>query len=215
MARRVLNTQSQPVIWRMNPLALPRSAHVKIGLLGGSFNPAHEGHRQISLDVWRALGLRAVWWLVSPQNPLKSKAGTPPVPVRLAACEQLLRQTPQLVPTDIETRMRTQYTLHTLRKLKARWPAVQFVWVMGADNLAQFHRWKCWRQMAKMVPMVVVDRAPFSHHCLRNRAALTLASTRRPARALTQKKQGVWTILFGRRYAQSSTALRKKLIGKP
>ncbi len=201
--------------YRMNPLALPRGAKLRIGLLGGSFNPPHEGHVEISLQLKKLLGLRAVWWLVSPQNPLKAAKGTPNWQQRLAQCLALLAGQSQIVPTGIEARLGTRYTIDTLRALKKRWPQVEFVWLMGADNLSTFHRWRGWWQIAHMVPMVVADRAPFSHQALRSCAALALRPRRLKAEQLRQLPARGWGFVHLKRHSASSTALRKKTLEKP
>ena len=128
-----------------------------IGLLGGSFNPAHAGHRHISLQALRLLGLDEVWWLVSPQNPLKDAAGMAPHEVRVAAARVVARRS-RLHVTGIEAAMNTRYAVDTVRALQRRYPKTRFIWLMGADNLAQLHRWKAWRQLARAVPIAVLAR---------------------------------------------------------
>jgi nicotinate-nucleotide adenylyltransferase len=132
-----------------------------IGLLGGSFNPAHGGHRHISLEVMRRLKLDAIWWLVSPQNPLKAKAGMAPLAARLASARAVARH-PRIDVSTKEVALGTVRTFDTLRALKRRFPRARFVWIMGADNLAQFHRWAEWRAIARAVPIVVVGRPGYS-----------------------------------------------------
>src|SRR6188508_1269897 len=122
------------------------------GLLGGSFNPAHRGHRQLSLGAIEALGLDEVWWLVSPGNPLKPKAGMAPLATRVRSAQEQARRAPIKV-TAIERELGTVYTVDTLRALKRRFPRRRFVWLMGADNLAQFHLWKDWREIAHEMPI--------------------------------------------------------------
>jgi nicotinate-nucleotide adenylyltransferase len=130
----------------------------RIGLLGGSFNPAHRGHRAISLAAIRALGLDEVWWLVSPGNPLKDKArDMAPLAIRLASARRLARHAP-IRATDIESRLGTRYTIDTVRALTRRYPNHRFIWLMGADNLAQFDQWKDWRGIARAMPIAVVAR---------------------------------------------------------
>jgi nicotinate-nucleotide adenylyltransferase len=128
------------------------------GLLGGSFNPAHAGHRQVSLSAIRALGLDEVWWLVSPGNPLKAGAtDMAPLAARLASARNMARRAP-IRPSAIETQLNTRYTVDTLAKLVRRYPDRRFIWLMGADNLAQFHRWRQWRRIARTVPIAVIAR---------------------------------------------------------
>lgn len=129
----------------------------RIGLLGGSFNPAHGGHRAISLFAHDALALDEVWWLVSPGNPLKPAAGMAPLAARLAAARGMARRAPIRV-TAIEQALRTRYTADTLAALTARFPDREFIWLMGADNLAQFHKWRNWRDIARMMPIAVIAR---------------------------------------------------------
>lgn len=136
-----------------------------MGLLGGSFNPAHGGHRRISLEVLRRLALDEVWWLVSPQNPLKPTAGMAPLAARLASARAVARH-PRIRVTDIEARLSTRRTADSIAALKARFPGVRFVWIMGADNLCQFHRWASWRGIARAVPIVVVARPGYSRAAL-------------------------------------------------
>ncbi|MEG8015214.1 nicotinate-nucleotide adenylyltransferase [Sphingomonas sp. 22R3R2A-7] len=138
----------------------------RIGILGGSFNPAHRGHRAITLAAIDALALDAAWWLVSPGNPLKDAArDMAPLPARLASARAMARRAP-IRATDIETRLHTRYTLDTIRKLKRRHPKNRFIWLMGADNLAEFHRWKNWRQIAREVPIAVIARPGYDGRAL-------------------------------------------------
>jgi len=130
---------------------------IRTGLLGGSFNPAHSGHRRISLAVMRALDLDELWWLVSPGNPLKPEAGMAPLAERLASARAMTRRTP-IVPTAIEAELGTRYTIDTLKALVRRFPNRRFIWIMGADNLAQFHLWRDWRGIARTMPIAVVAR---------------------------------------------------------
>ena len=127
-----------------------------VGLLGGSFNPAHEGHVHITRTALKRFGLDRVWWLVSPANPLK-KRGPALLSDRMARARQVM-QHPRVEVTDIESRLGTRYTAETVAALQARYPAVRFVWLMGADNLAQFHRWQDWRWIMDNVPVGVLAR---------------------------------------------------------
>ena len=127
------------------------------GLLGGSFNPAHGGHRDISRFAIDALNLDELWWLVSPGNPLKPKKGMAPLPARLASARRATRRT-RIRPTAIEAELGTRYTIDTLRAILRRFPKRRFIWIMGADNLAQFHQWKDWRAIARLMPIAVIAR---------------------------------------------------------
>lgn len=132
-------------------------AGMVIGLLGGSFDPAHEGHVHITREALKRMGLDRVWWLVTPGNPLKARQPAP-MATRIAYARKLLKNDPRVVVTGIEAQLGTRYTADTLKRLKALYPGVTFVWLMGADNLAQFHRWDRWREIMEMVPVGVLAR---------------------------------------------------------
>ena len=127
-----------------------------VGLLGGSFDPAHDGHVHITREAMKRIGLDRVWWLVSPGNPLKAR-GPAPMALRLARAREVM-QDPQVVVTDLEVRLGTRATIDTVRRLQAMYPGVRFVWVMGSDNLVQFHRWSRWRDILATVPVAVMAR---------------------------------------------------------
>jgi nicotinate-nucleotide adenylyltransferase len=155
----------------------------RVGLLGGSFNPAHRGHRRISLAAMRALALDEVWWLVSPGNPLKAGASDmAPLPARLASARAMARRAP-IRATAIEERLGTRYTADTLAALRRRYPKVRFVWLMGADNLGQFHRWRDWRGIARTVPIAVIARPSYNERALAAPAMGWLRRFRHPASA--------------------------------
>lgn len=158
---------------------------IRTGLLGGSFNPAHAGHRRISLFAARALALDEVWWLVSPGNPLKPDAGMAPLAARLASARTMARNAP-IRATAIEARLNTRYTVDTLHRLLRRYPRRRFVWLMGADNLAQFHRWRQWRTIAHRLPIAVIARPGYDDDALRAPAMGWLRRFVRPARLSTQ-----------------------------
>lgn len=128
-----------------------------IGLMGGSFNPAHGGHRAISLFAIRALQLDAYYWMVSPGNPLKSKKDMAPLSARMASAKFQTRRS-RIKVTAIEQELGTIYTVDTLRKMVARYPKTQFIWIMGTDNLLQFHHWRQWRSIARLMPIAVIAR---------------------------------------------------------
>ncbi|MCM8731116.1 nicotinate-nucleotide adenylyltransferase [Hephaestia sp. GCM10023244] len=138
----------------------------RVGLLGGSFNPAHKGHRAISLAALAALDLDEIWWLVSPGNPLKPQAGMAPLAVRLASARAISGHAP-IRPTDIEARLGTRYTVDTLAALVRRYPNHRFVWLMGSDNLAQFHQWRDWRRIARTMPIAVIARPGYDRAAYR------------------------------------------------
>lgn len=129
----------------------------RIGLLGGSFNPAHGGHRRISLFTLHALGLDEVWWLVSPGNPLKPREGMAPLQARYASAVRQARRAP-IRASVIERELGTRYTVDTLAAIQRRYPKHEFVWLMGSDNLAQFHLWRDWREIARSMPIAVIAR---------------------------------------------------------
>jgi nicotinate-nucleotide adenylyltransferase len=153
----------------------------RIGLLGGSFNPAHRGHRRLSLAAIEALGLDEVWWLVSPGNPLKPQAGMAPYGARLASARATARRS-KIRVSDFEARAETRFTIDTVTRLRRRYPTNRFIWLMGADILPHFHRWKAWRQLARTVPIAVVPRPGYSSSTLAARAMAWLRRFVRPAR---------------------------------
>jgi nicotinate-nucleotide adenylyltransferase len=160
---------------------------IRTGLLGGSFNPAHEGHRRISLAAIAALELDEVWWIVSPGNPLKPVAGMAPLAIRLASAQRMARGAP-IRATAIETRLGTRYTVETIAALAARYPRHRFIWLMGADNLQQFDRWRHWRRIARNVPIAVIARPGYDSMARRSIAMSWLRRFVRPA-----GQAGNWT----------------------
>lgn len=157
------------------------------GLLGGSFNPAHGGHRDISLFSIEALGLDELWWMVSPGNPLKAKKGMAPLSARLASAQKTARRS-RIKPTAIESELGTRYTVDTLKALIKRYPNRRFIWLMGADNLAQFHQWKDWRDIARLMPIAVIARPGYDDNA---RAAVAMGWFGRYVRPSSQRNQ--WT----------------------
>lgn len=192
--------------------ALPRHARgMRIGLLGGSFNPAHAAHRQISRIALKRLGLDAVWWLVTPGNPLKDNRALPPLAERMTQAARVAAD-PRIMITGVEARWGLRFTIDVLRRLKQRCPGVRFVWLMGSDNLAGFARWRNWPAIAAAVPIAVVDRPGTTLIAVSGQAAARLARSRLPeeaARALPGYSPPAWVFLHGPRSALSSTALRK------
>lgn len=157
----------------------------RIGLLGGSFNPAHRGHRRLSAHAIEALGLDEIWWLVSPGNPLKPAEGMAPLAARLASARRAARGLPIRV-TAVERELGTRYTVDTLRALKRLHPKRRFVWLMGADNLAQLHRWKEWRKIAAAMPIAVIARPGYDGAARAARAMGWLRRFVRPAAGVRQ-----------------------------
>ena len=185
---------------------------MRVGLLGGSFNPAHEGHRHISLIAARRLDLHAVWWLVSPQNPLKPEHDTADFDKRLAAARELARH-PRIVVSDIEARLGTRYTVDTLRALISRYPGVHFVWLMGADNLAQLPSWKQWVDIMSLVPVAVVDRPGYAPKAQLGKAAERFRDARlseTQARALPYARPPAWVYFHAKLNPLSATNIRKR-----
>jgi len=159
----------------------------RIGLLGGSFNPAHRGHRRMSVAAMRALGLDELWWLVSPGNPLKPDQGMAPYEARLASARRQARGTGIKV-SDFEARAGTRYSVDTLRLLTRRYPNDRFIWLMGSDTVAQFHQWRSWRSIASMVPIAVISRPGYDGAA---RAASAMGWLRRFVRPSAKARQ--WT----------------------
>ena len=183
---------------------------MRIGLFGGSFNPPHRGHLHVSEVALTRLNLDAIWWLVTPGNPLKDNRGLPPLQARLVAARTLADH-PKMHVTDVEAVIGASTTAETLRWLTRRCPGVKFVWIMGADNLAQFHRWKDWRRIAAEVPLAVIDRPPQSFRALAAPAAQALARYRLPenqAAGLPDQRTPAWVFLTGMKLRMSSTGLR-------
>lgn len=186
------------------------AAGQRIGLLGGSFNPPHRAHVAISEAVMKRLGLDAVWWLVTPGNPLKSHGDLAPLAERLAACRRLVNN-PRIKITALEADLGSSSTVVTLSFLKQRFPGVRFVWIMGGDNLAGFHRWAAWRRIAALMPFVVADRPQWRLRALSSPAARALARYRLrddAAAALARKKPPAWLYLTLRLSPESSTEIR-------
>jgi nicotinate-nucleotide adenylyltransferase len=187
----------------------------RIGLLGGSFNPAHEGHLHITLEAFKRLGLSEVWWLVSPHNPLKSRSDLADYSKRFASAAHWAHH-PRIRVLDIEERKGFRYSIDTIAYLQKRHHDAQFVWLMGADNLAHFHRWKSWQTLLHRLPMVILDRAPYAFAALRSRAALRYRHKRLTNSRLVLRKKNLpmWVYLTIPRHPQSATNLRKTLGAK-
>ena len=208
IARRRVVRINRPI---RTPEVVRRAPRLRIGLLGGSFNPAHEGHRAISREALKRLRLDRVWWLVSPQNPLKPTDQTADLEQRLAAARAIADH-PRVVVTDLERRIGTRYTVDTLAWLTRRCRA-RFVWLIGADNMAQLPRWRRWQRLVRMVPIAVFDREPYSYLALAGRMASAYAGGRlaeRRAPVLAECPPPAWLYLRLRRHQASSTALRQR-----
>ena len=183
---------------------------MRIGLLGGSFNPPHVAHRAISLFAIKRLKLDRVWWLVTPGNPLKDQDGLRDLNERTAAARNMAND-PRIDVSCLESVIGTRYTIDTISYLRRRASGLRFVWIMGADNLAQFHCWQNWRRIASEVPIAVIDRPPQSFRALAAPAAQALARYRLPenqAGRLADQRAPAWVFLTGMKLNLSSTGLR-------
>ena len=203
---------------RLDPEAFPPEivalarAGGRIGLLGGSFNPAHVAHRHISLIALRRLKLDAVWWLVAPQNPLKSTIGMAPVERRLAKARDVADH-PDIHVGAPETALGTRYTIDTIEALVKQFPKARFVWLMGGDSLTTFHMWRRWKAIAELLPIAVVARPGHTIRALASPAALFLDGARvddAKAAQLAQTKAPAWTFLRERLDPTSATAIRRQ-----
>ena len=203
-----MTTPCGPTPYKLPPFA----PGMKIGLFGGSFNPPHDGHREASLLALRRLQLHRIWWLVSPGNPLKDARELAPLAKRVEAARKV-SQHPRIKVTAIEAAIGATYTYQTISYLKQRCPGVHFVWLMGADNFRAFDRWQRWRDIARLVPIAIIDRPGSTLTALHGRAAQTLAPYRRDetdAPCLAMAAPPAFTFLHGPRSPMSSTALRGK-----
>jgi nicotinate-nucleotide adenylyltransferase len=183
----------------------------RIGLLGGSFNPPHAAHRLITDIAMKRLALDRIWWLVTPGNPLKQRHELMPLAERVALAKAMI-ENPNVVVTDFEKELRTTFTAATLAHLVMRYREVHFVWLMGADCLAGFHRWQHWRQIFEMMPIAVVDRPGWRLKAIASRSARTFTSKRIPeglAYALPTAKPPCWTYLTGPTMRLSSSQIRQ------
>jgi nicotinate-nucleotide adenylyltransferase len=214
MSGPVLPASKRAVAWG-NGLAPQAEAsapgsRLRIGLLGGSFNPAHAGHLALSLEALKRLRLDRVWWLVSPQNPLKPASDMADLDSRMASARAMIGGQPRLLVTDLEQRIGTRYSIDTLCWLKHHHDA-KFVWLIGADNLAQMPRWRRWRELIGLVAIAVFDREPYSHRAVVGRMATAYARRclpERDAAALIDREPPAWVYLRLRRFQESSTAIR-------
>ena len=190
---------------------------MRIGLLGGSFNPAHSGHRNLSLVALKHLKLDVIWWLVSPQNPLKGADDTAPIEERMHVA-QLVADHPRIIVTNIESAIGTQYTADTLKALTFLYPRSRFVWLMGADNLEQIPKWDRWNKIFETMPVAIINRPPPTNNGTKPnfRAALGKAAQRyhharvasEDASGLPLKTAPAWTYIRSPLNPMSSTALR-------
>jgi nicotinate-nucleotide adenylyltransferase len=190
---------------------------MRIGLLGGSFNPAHQGHRHIIELAMRRLRLDQVWLLVSPGNVLKPQRGMPPFGQRLASARGIADGR-RVVASAIEAVFGTRYTIDTLRRLLRQFPRARFVWLMGADILEQLPRWRRWLEFARRIPLAVLPRPGYNRRALAGHAARRLARVRRPARlapVLPELAAPAWVFLCVPQHTASASAIRASKGAKP
>lgn len=191
------------------PIAMPGQ---KIGLLGGSFDPAHQGHALITREALRRFALDRVWWMVSPGNPLKAH-GPAPLAQRVEYARKILHGDPRVVVSDIEARLGTRFTADTLSQLRGLYPGVRFVWLMGADNLVQFDRWDHWHDIIETVPIGVLARPGWRMKGRHARAARIYAQAELPPSQSFRLADGLaprWCFINIPMSGQSSTEIRKR-----
>ena len=218
--RRVRQQNIAPAVAQLNQASIASHsiAHaiplytngMRVGLLGGSFNPPHDAHRAISLFAIKRLKLDRVWWLVTPGNPLKEHGALHDLDQRAEAARRMAND-PRIDVSCLESVIGTRYTVDTITYLRSRVSGLRLVWIMGADNLAQFHRWQNWRRIASEVPIAVIDRPPQSFRALAAPAAQALARYRLPeneAGSLANRRAPAWVFLTGMKLNLSSTGLR-------
>lgn len=182
----------------------------KIGLLGGSFNPAHEGHLYISEQALDLLGLNEVWWLISPQNPLKSQNGMATFERRLASAVQVIGSNCKIKASDLEKQLNSVYTCETIEQVQKLYPEHHFVWLMGADNMMQFPQWKNWKQIIQMIPIAIFARN--QNKPMESRFVIEYNDYQlmpEQAHDIAVKKAPAWVFLNIQEHPQSSTALRQ------
>ncbi len=184
----------------------------KIGLLGGSFNPAHDGHREISLAALKHLELDVVWWLVSPGNPLKDPHSYAPYDERMAQAQRVSDHH-RIIVSNFEQRKGLHYTVDTLETLSALWPQMQFVWLMGADSLTGFHRWRDWERIFQLAPIAVFSRPGDEDAAETSEAARRFAPFRideKDAPGLVDREPPAWVFIRSTANPASATALRNR-----
>ncbi|MGI9413283.1 MAG: nicotinate-nucleotide adenylyltransferase [Hyphomicrobiales bacterium] len=197
---------------RIRDIRPKRSRRLRVGLLGGSFNPAHEGHLAISREALERLDLDRVWWLVSPQNPLKDPGDTAPYETRIAHARAVARH-PRIDVCDLEQRWQSHYTIETVSRLEAHFPAHAFVFLMGADNFAGLHHWEAWTEIVERIPIAVINRPGYLLAAMSSRAAQRYRWARvrqRDAGALAFIRPPAWSLITVPLNTESSTEIRAK-----
>lgn len=187
----------------------------KIGLLGGSFNPAHEGHLYISQQALEILGLDEIWWLVSPQNPLKSVRGMQSFEERFASAEAVTKNEPKIIISNFEQQNANNLTYQTIAALHKRHPDDKFVWLMGADNLVIFDKWQNWQEIFHLIPIAVFDRGNFRDDALKSLAAITFVErmlSSAKSKQLAESSCPVWSFFDITKHPASSTKIRNNVI---
>ncbi|WP_350335560.1 nicotinate-nucleotide adenylyltransferase [Coralliovum pocilloporae] len=195
-----------------NPYQIP-PAHdgMTIGLYGGTFDPPHDGHRHVAETALRRLALDSLWWMVTPGNPLKTLDGLCPLTERIRSARHLAGQNPKLIVTALEAGFTSRFTAETIATLIKKCPRARFVWVMGADNLATFHKWQDWQSIARQVPIAIIDRPGSTFSALSSRTAQALRAYRKAetsAARLAAQQTPAWTFLHDRKIPISSTDIR-------
>lgn len=183
----------------------------RIGLLGGSFNPAHIGHVALSVEAKERLELDEIWWLFTPGNPLKDTCDLPDMDARMTQAEPLVAKHSFIQLSRIEAEFGTSYTIDTLKALQRRFPEPHFIWLMGADNLAQFHQWQDWQDIPEIMPFAVFAREPYSEAALGSKAAKALADKRVSCEQVARGETG-WCFIAMKPVSISSTELRGGLV---
>lgn len=205
---------------KQSPTLLSGSSYrgMRIGLLGGSFNPAHDGHLHISNLALKNMGLDAVWWLVSPQNPLKSDKGMASFETRFQSALDITRNAPNIIVSNLEQQLGTRYTADTLHRLTAYYRHTRFVWMMGADNLIQIPRWQRWHDIFNLCDIAVYRRPPYAVGVLRGKAAQRFQSHRiapTKAQQMATSRNKKWILFSNRLNSNSATQIRAKQTTKP
>jgi nicotinate-nucleotide adenylyltransferase len=187
---------------------------MKIGLLGGSFNPAHAGHVYLSKQALKRLGLDQVWWIISPQNPLKEKKEIADYALRVQKAREIAAKYPQIKICEVEAEQGFQYTIDTLRYVIEKYFQHRFLWLMGADNLLQFHQWKSWQEIFALLPIAVFDRGILGEQsALKSEAAQQFADKRlrRGYKQLVDAPAPCWVYVLMPKHSESATRLRNML----